>query len=293
METDYKVINTKINPRAHAQMRAIAERANIKVYALLQIVVDCYIKTFCEREPINDYMREILCKFIDMDRAKNGFSLIAPTLRNLSMSKCLAIVSQAKKTIPEIVLIEKDGDSITQNINSDAILTEFLRAFSPKILRGLQMIKEREQMHNLTDALHFAINEIAQPKDPLHSEIEQLFTDANNLVLSAEIQPIEAQRGKSRKQIENLSAGAFEPKNYKRPYNRKYKEHEQAQPAFDTSQIYDPLQDYEPEFVPDKEPEFVPDKEPEFAPDFDPSQIYDPLQDYEPEFVPDYEPQYI
>lgn len=285
METDYKVINTKISPRAHAQMRAIAERANIKVYALLQIVVDCYIKTFCEREPINDYMREILCKFIDMDRAKNGFSLIAPILRNLSMSKCLAIVSQDKKTIPEIVLIEKDGDSITQNINSDAILTEFLRAFSPKILRGLQMIKEREQMHNLTDALHFAINEIAQPKDPLHSEIEQLFTDANNLVLSAQIQPTEAQRDRNRKQIENLSAGAFEPKNYKRPYNRQYKEYEQAHSDFDPSQIAEPLQIYEPEFVPDKEPEF--------APDFDPSEIYDPLQDYEPEFVPDYEPQYI
>ena len=280
METDYKVINTKISPRAHAQMRAIAERANIKVYALLQIVVDCYIKTFCEREPINDYMREILCKFIDMDRAKNGFSLIAPNLRNLSMSKCLAIVSQAKKTIPEIVLIEKDGDSITQNINSDAILTEFLRAFSPKILRGLQMIKEREQMHNLTDALHFAINEIAQPKDPLHSEIEQLFTDANNLVLSAQIQPTEAQRDRNRKQIENLSAGAFEPKNYKRPYNKQYKEYEQAQPAFDPSQIADPLQDFEPDPVP------------EFVPDFDPSQIYDPLQDYEPEFVPDIEPEF-
>ena len=280
METDYKVINTKINPRAHAQMRAIAERANIKVYALLQIVVDCYIKTFCEREPINDYMREILCKFIDMDRAKNGFSLIAPTLRNLSMSKCLAIVSQAKKTIPEIVLIEKDGDIITQNINSDDILTEFLRAFSPKVLRGLQMIQEREQMHNLTDALHFAINEIAQPKDPLHSEIELLFTDANNLVLSAQIQPTETQRGRNRKQIENLSAGEFEPKNYKRPYNKQYKEYEQAQPAFDPSQIADPLQDFEPDPVP------------EFVPDFDPSQIYDPLQDYEPEFVPDIEPEF-
>ena len=112
-------------------MRAIAERANIKVYKLLQIVVDCYIKTFCESEPINDYMREILCKFIDIDRAKNGFSLIAPTLQNLNMSKCFAIVSKAKSTIPEIVLIEKEGDSITQNINSDTILTEFLQAFSP------------------------------------------------------------------------------------------------------------------------------------------------------------------
>ena len=142
------------------------------------------------------------------------------------------------------------------------------------------MIKEREQTHNLTHTLHFAINEIAQPKDPLHSEIEQLFTDANNLVLSAELQPPEAQSGRNRKQIENLSAGAFEHKNYKRPYNKQYKEYEQAQPAFDPSQIADPLQDFEPDPVP------------EFVPDFDPSQIYDPLQDYEPEFVPDIEPEF-
>ena len=273
MDNEYKVIATKVTKRAYIQLKAIAERANIKVYALLQIVIDCYIKTFCEKEPINDYMREILCKFIDIDRAKTGFSLIAPILRNLSITKCLAIVSQAKKTIPEIVLIEKDGDSITQNINKDAILTEFLQAFSPKILRDLQMIQEREQMHNLTDALHFAINEIAQPKDPLHSEIEQLFTDANNLVLSAEIQPTGAQRGKSKKQLENLCAGAFEPKNYKRTYCRQYNEYEQAHTDFDPTEIYDPLKDYEPEFVPDYEPEFVPDNEPEFVPDYEPEYI--------------------
>ena len=265
METDYKVINTKISPRAFAQMRAIAERANIKVYKLLQIVVDCYIKTFCESEPINDYMREILCKFIDIDRAKNGFSLIAPTLQNLNMSKCFAIVSKAKSTIPEIVLIEKEGDSITQNINSDTILTEFLQAFSPKILHYLQKIKNSERMHNLTDALFYATQEIACPKDPLHNEIEQLFTDANNSVISAQIQPISAQKNIKRKCIENLCASDFEPQNYKRTHNRHYDEYEPTQINFDPSQVADTLQDYEPEF--------------------DPSQIADPLQDYEPEYI--------
>ena len=286
MEKRYdKVINTKINIRTYAQLRAIADRANLTIYNILQSVIDCFVKCFCEREPINDYMREILCKFIDIDRAKNGFSLLAPTLRDLSMSKCLAIVSKAKKTIPEIVLIEKDGDSITENLNSDAILTEFLQAFSPKILRGLQKIKESENMHNLTDALLYATNETAYPKDPLHNEIEQLFSEANNCAICAQLQPTGAHRGARQKQIENLCAGDFEPKNYKRPYTRQYKESEPAQRNFDPSQIEEPLQIYEPEFVPDKEPEF--------APDFDPSEIYDPLQDYEPEFVPDYEPQYI
>ena len=280
-----KAISTKIHINKYAQLQAIADRANITIYNILQSTIDCYIKCFCESAPINDYTRELLSKFIDIDRAKNGFSLIAPYLRNLSISKCLAIVSKAKKTIPEIVLIEKDGDNITENLNRDAILTEFLQAFSPKVLHSLQKIKDSEKMHNLTDALLFATNEIAHPKDPLHSEIEQLFSEANNCAICAQLQPTGAHRGARQKQIENLCAGDFEPKNYKRPYTRQYNESEPAQRNFDPSQLYDPLQDYEPEFVPDIEPPFVPDHEPEFAPDFDPSQIYDPLQDYEPQYI--------
>ena len=283
METRYdKVINTKIHIRTYAQLRAIADRANLTIYNILQNVIDCFIKCFCEREPINDSMREILCKFLDLDRAKNGFSLIAPTMQYISMSKCLAILSRTKKTIPEIVLIEKDGDSITQNMNSDAILTEFLQAFSPKILHGLRKIQDKEKLHNLADALLLATNEMAHPKDPIHSEIEQLFSEANNCAISAQIQPTGAHKGAREKQIENLCAGDFEPKNYKRPYTRQYNESEPAQSNFDPSQIAEPLQVYEPEFVPDNEPEFVPD--------FDPSELYDPLRDYEPEFVPDFEP---
>ena len=280
-----KVINTKVSIRAYEQLQAIAARKNITIYNVLQSVLDCFAKCMCEREPVNDYMREILCKFIDLDRAQNGFSLLAPNLRDLSMSKCLAIVSKAKKTIPEIVLIEQDGDSTTQNVNSDAILIEFLQAFAPKILHSLQKIKDREEMHNLTDALLYAVNETATIKDPLHSEIEQLFAEANNCAICAQLQPTGARKGQRQAQIENLCAGDFAPKNYKRPYNRQFDESEQAQSDFDPSQIYDPLQDYEPEFVPDCEPLFVPDNEPEFAPDFDPSQIYDPLQDYEPQYI--------
>ena len=120
-------------------------------------------------------------------------------------------------------------------------------------------------MHNLTDALFYAIQETACPKDPLHNEIEQLFTDANNSVISAQIQPISAQKNIKRKCIENLCASDFEPQNYKRTHNRHYNEYEPTQINFDPSQVADTLQDYEPEL--------------------DPSQIADPLQDYEPEYI--------
>ena len=279
-----KVINTKISLKAYAQLCAITDRANIKIYTILQCVVDCFIKCFCESEPINDYMREMLSKFVDIDRAKNGFCFCAPLLQNLEMTKCLAIVTKAKKTIPEIVLIQTENGKVTENHNSDKILTEFLQAFSPKILHGLQRIKKSEKMHNLTDALLFAVNEIAYPKDPLHSEIEQMFTDINNAVYHDEDAHAKQTGRKGKKQLENLCASAFELKQYKRPYNKQRNEHEPARAEFDPSQIYDPLKDYEPEFVPDIEQAFTPD--------FDPSEIYDPLKDYEPEFVPDYEPQY-
>ena len=267
----FNVIGTKISPHAFEQINAIASRAHVSVYSLLQVVIDCYIKVFCCSEPISDYMREVLYKFTDFDRAKKGFSFVSHTLRNLSMSKCLAIVSAPKKEIPEIVLLEKEGENITENRNSDQILTEFLQAFSPKVLRGLQTIMRKEKAHNLADALIYAVNEAIAPEETLHDEINALFLDNER-----------AENGKCATDYRGYKSTRNNYKEYASESGRKSTD-------FDPSQIYDPLQD----FVPDPVPEFAPDPEPEFVPDFAPSQIYDPLQDYEPEFVPDYEPEYI
>ena len=264
-ERKFKVIGTKISPLAFEQINAIADRAHVSVYSLLQVVIDCYIKVFCECVPISEYMQEILYKFTDFDRAKNGFSFVSATLRNLSMSKCLAIVSAPKKQIPEIVLLEKEGENITENRNSDQILTEFLQAFSPKVLRGIQTIMRNEKAHNLTDALIYAVNEAIAPEETLHDEINELFADNER-----------AENGKSAKDYTRY-------KSTRNNYKEYTSKNERAD--FDPTEIYDPLQDFEPEFVPDHEPEF--------APDFDPTEIYDPLQDFEPEFVPDHEPEYI
>ena len=267
----FNVIGTKISPHAFEQINAIASRAHVSVYSLLQVVIDCYIKVFCCSEPISDYMREVLYKFTDFDRAKRGFSFVSATLRNLSMSKCLAIVSAPKKEIPEIVLLEKEGENITENRNSDQILTEFLQAFSPKVLRGLQTIMRKEKAHNLADALIYAVNEAIAPEETLHDEINALFLDNER-----------AENGKCATDYRGYKSTRNNYKEYASESGRKSTD-------FDPSQIYDPLQD----FVPDPVPEFDPDPVPEFVPDFDPSQIYDPLQDYEPEVVPDYEPEDI
>lgn len=211
--TKDKIVSSKVNLQTYAQILKIARGAKISIYNIVQTIVGCIVKVFCEREPMSDEVREVFYKFVDLDRAKNGFSLAAPILHDLQMTKCLAIISMKKKEIPEIVLLEKDGEQITENKNNDEILTVFLQAFSPKILRGLQKIMQQENFHNLTDALFFAIHETAvDPGDVLHDEVLQIFEETNNLSYTA------SPEIGSRKDVDNMPQSCFELKARKRPY---------------------------------------------------------------------------
>ena len=277
----YKMIATRINPKSFAQLQAIAERANLKVYYILQVVIDCIIKVFSYSESISNETQEILYKFCDLDRAKKGFSFTGIDLQNLEFSKCLAIISKKGKDIPGIIELEKDGENITENRNTDDILTTFLQAFSPKILRGLQEIKETDKMHNLTDALYFAINNSKVLKDPLHDEILELFNDANNATQSTQVQSEQEQRNKRNANLENISAFDYSQLAlYKRPHNMRHLETETT-----PLQIAEPLQGIAQDFEPRQIADPLRDYEPDFTPDFDPSEIYDPLRDYEPEYI--------
>ena len=243
-----KILNTKVNLRSFAKLQAISQRANISIYKILQTVIDCVLKVFCEREPISDEMREVFYKFIDFDKAKNGFSFVSPDmdLQNLNMSKNLAIVTYRKKKIPEVVLIERNGEQMTENRNNDEILSVFMQAFSPKILRGLQSIMQTEKFHNLTDALFFAIHETAVvPGDVLHDEVLQIFDEANNITYTA------SPEFENSKDVDNMPQSRFEMKARKRPYNlsfeaqEKIRERQKQKEDCETVQYFDNLEQIE------------------------------------------------
>lgn len=217
-----KVVNTKVSFRTFEQLKAIAKRTNVTIYTILQVVVNCFVKVFCEREPITDEMREILYKFTDFDRVKDGFCLSAPILGNVRMSKCLAIVSKQNKNISEIVLIENEKDTLTENRNNDEILTIFLQAFSPAILCGLRSIMKAEKMHNLTDALFFAIRETTPaPGDLIHEEVRELFEDADEFVCGERkmIKPV----------VDNIPASRWEFGTHKRQHTKNFEAFERKQ----------------------------------------------------------------
>lgn len=209
-----RILATKIYKDKFETIKIIAEKSGFSIYRFLQIILDCFYKCFCDGEPITEETREVISKFIDIERAKNGFSLIAPNKGDLRFSKCLAIININGKEIPEILLIEKDGDNITENLNRDKILIEFFSAFSPPILRKLKSIQKAEKSRNLTDALNLAVFSSSDlPEDTLHNEIMELFEESDNIVLSAD---------SKHKNTEDLPSGAFdEIGKYKRTYTRR------------------------------------------------------------------------
>lgn len=214
-----KVVNTKISYDAFQRLQKVTSKANISIYNFLQIVIDCFYRCFCGNEPVTEEMREILDKFINLERSRNGFSLIAPYLRDIEFSKFLAILSKKNKGVPEIVLIQKEGDSVSQNLNRDEILSAFLLSFSPRLLRDLRSIQQTEKLTYLTDALNLAIRPASVlPEDIIHNEIMELFEDANNIVI------VNNEGGRNGDNITSGSLG--EIGRYKRKHNKSFSGYE-------------------------------------------------------------------
>lgn len=239
IERKEKILGTKVSFRSFEQLKAIEKRTNVSIYKFMQVVVNCFLKTFCEREPISDETREILYKFTDFDKMKSGCCTVAPIFEKWKMSKFLAFVQDKNKTIPELVLIENDKNTLTENRNNDEILTIFLQAFSPAILRGLRSIMKAEKMHNLTDALFFAIHETTPaPGDLIHEEVRELFEDADEFVCG--------ERQMTKPAVDNMPASRWEFGTHKRPYTKSFEAFEREQMKDEnTVQCVGTLQDLE------------------------------------------------
>ena len=179
MDQTQKVLNTKVNARAYVQLLAIAKAANITIYNLLQVILDAFLKTFATDDVQSDYVKKVVRDFLDVQKAKDGFCLCAPqtTKNELQASKCLVFVEKKDKKLPEVLLVRSGADDLTLIGNEDAILTEFLQAFSPSTLSLLERIKDEEKQRTLTGALKYAVAEATPHAETISDEVRSLFAE--------------------------------------------------------------------------------------------------------------------
>lgn len=180
-------IATKINHQSKVMLDAIAENAGLKVYNLLQTVIDAYLRYCSNGQAITPHLENLINGFADFRVTKDSFALCAPdnTRKAKSIRKCIAFVEQAGKPQARPILLysktDTKGNAQTyETMADDAILQTFLLAFAPKLVSDLRKIQSTNNLLSLTDALKFAIREQTEPTQyDITAEIESLFADNN------------------------------------------------------------------------------------------------------------------
>ena len=174
----YKPIGTKVSPEAWRALNVVAESLDVKIYNLLQVVLNAFLKTFATDDIQSDYVKKVVRDFLDVQKAKDGFCLCSTfTGDKLQASKCLAFIEKQDTKLPEVLLVRSGADDLTLIANEDAILTEFLQAFSPSTLSLLERIKDKEKQLTLTGALKYAVAEATPGVETISDEVRSLFAE--------------------------------------------------------------------------------------------------------------------
>lgn len=224
-------IGTKVTFEALEQMKTISKVTGVSIYVFLQVIIDAVLKTLFTEDVQNESVNEILRLFVDFKKAKDGFTLLSPTVQNLFVSQILGIIQQKDKSVPEVVAIRmNDAGEMMTNRNNDEILKTFLCAFSPALLEKLEKIKVEYSKGTLTAALAFAICEAMPSESTISDEIKSLFEDANTIVCSSDFsKPERTKEAERTAQIENLSSGVFENVPCKYTRGRNWEEFERQE----------------------------------------------------------------
>lgn len=183
--TNTVAVSTKINRDAHVMLKAIAEKHGLKIYNLLQVIIDAYLQYLGTGRHVTNETERIVNAFANFNVAKDAFFMCsqdAPS-KPKNLNACIAFVEQKGKstTQPMLIYTKKDGKGNTstfESVATDAILQTYLRSIAPDAIGELSTIKEENGLLSLTDALKFAIHEQATAKQyDMMADIEELFAD--------------------------------------------------------------------------------------------------------------------
>lgn len=181
--TNTIAVATKINREAHAVLKAIAEKHGLKIYNLLQVVIDAYIRYLGKGQSITEETETLVNAFANIQAAKDSFTMCGNERKQKAVNACIAFVKQEGKPEPQPLLIyaKKDGKGNTatyESMESDAMLKTYLRTIDKDAIKELARIKEENGLLSLTDALKYAIHEQAAPEQyDMMADIEELFAD--------------------------------------------------------------------------------------------------------------------
>lgn len=175
-----RAITTKINLATYHEIKKIAQKANLTIYNLLQVVIDSYIKLLSKDSIITDDLKSVVSNFAPIKISDKSFTLSEPNTSKFTCSRCIAIINKSNTHTSQAVLLKQKDckEEIITNRNNDDILKEILNVYDTSLIRELDKIRKAENFLSITEALRFAILQASNSSHTtIEEEIREMFCD--------------------------------------------------------------------------------------------------------------------
>lgn len=177
----YTTIATKISKTAKQKLITIADGFNMSIYELLQSLLLLVVHHFDTDTPISHESSAMLNVFANtLQATKGGFSPLAiKDHQRQAVKSAILFVQRKDGQRPQTIAVSKDEQGrLTESLNTDKMLADYLLANDPDTLRVLKEERRRMNLFSLGHTLHQIVLRHSTPTaDAMSEEIAELFND--------------------------------------------------------------------------------------------------------------------
>lgn len=177
MESNYKMLATKVSPETYERISKIASKKGISIYQLNQMVIDTLVRYMDDKHNLTPEMEQAMSIFEHMRGWKDHYNWADPTLKKQVQSAIYFVGDPRKKGVRASKVESYMQEVCNQSENIQEITEFFLCKLMPERYRRLRALAVEHDCGSIIELLDIMIDNHTKDAD-LH-EIRKEFEDAN------------------------------------------------------------------------------------------------------------------
>ena len=173
-------IASKVTIRDKERVKVIAKAFGMTFYELLQSLLLALLRYF-DSDNVVTYDHNCMMNALanTMFAMKDSYNPLQWRDRDKrGISNAILFIEDPSKRKPQLLSVRKDDNGqLTESLNFDKMVSDFLNCIDPDGLQRLEVMKKQLGYFSITHTLHELIMQRTNTTDEMKADIEEMFTD--------------------------------------------------------------------------------------------------------------------
>ncbi len=174
---NYSVVATKVPTEYKSRLESVAKKLGLNKYELFQGLLLALLRYFDDGASLSCNHYAMLNVFANvLKSSKETFKPLQ--IHERSVKGAILFIEETPDKMPQVLYVGKDNKGhLTESMNYDKMLSEFLKSMDKNIYERLDAIKNQIGYISIAHTLQDLVMSSNQAKENISSEVEGLFQD--------------------------------------------------------------------------------------------------------------------